>query len=115
MDQHDKQSYAQWLQEGNSVFQQCQLPRNLADALREWHRLAWFTDQGPDTRYIHNAGLKPGGPIADIMFALFIVSTTNTFVGGGEGTLLTLVYNLGTALSPHRKVLLFIASVSRVL
>ena len=69
----NKADFESWLQAGNSVFQQCQLPTDIANALREWHRLAWFTAQGTDQCDIHDAGLKPGGPTADLMFA-FIFS-----------------------------------------
>ena len=57
------------LEQGHCQFQDLPLPQNVVQVVREWQRLAWFLVGGPPSVFIHNIGVKPGDPTADVLFA----------------------------------------------
>ena len=59
------------LSQGHCLFDHLPLPQDLKAAVREWLRLAWFTVEGSPFYFVHNIGVKPGDPSADVLFALF--------------------------------------------
>ena len=57
------------LSQGHCLFDQLPIPQDLKTAVREWLRLAWFTVEGSPHFFVHNIGVKPGDPSADVLFA----------------------------------------------
>jgi hypothetical protein len=52
------------------LFEEIQVPMNLAEVVREWQRLAWFMVDGSQSVFVHNIGVQPSDPAADVLFAL---------------------------------------------
>ncbi len=42
--------------------------------MAEWQRLALYTIEGSQHSFVHNIGVKPGDPAADVLFALAFYS-----------------------------------------
>ena len=57
------------LSQGHCLFDHLPLPQDLKAAVREWLRLAWFSVEGSPLFFVHNIGVKPGDPSADVLFA----------------------------------------------
>ena len=51
-------------------FSQLGAPCNLAAVVAKWQRLAWYNIEGSQHAFVHNIGVKPGDPAADVLFAL---------------------------------------------
>jgi hypothetical protein len=69
MDELRKQTLQCTIEEGHCLFGHLPLPNDLVEVVREWQRLAWFSVQDSDLRFVHNIGVKPGDPAADVLFA----------------------------------------------
>ena len=57
------------LSQGHCLFDHLPLPQDLKAVVREWLRLAWFSVEGSPLFFVHNIGVKPGDPSADVLFA----------------------------------------------
>ena len=68
MDALRKQSVLVDLETGHCLFNDLPLPQDLASVVREWQRLAWFIVEGSPYVFIHNIGMKPSDPTADVLF-----------------------------------------------
>ena len=69
MDERRKQSIISDLARGHCLFDDLPLPQGLLEVILEWQRLAWFSVEGSNFKYVHNIGVKPGDPTADVLFA----------------------------------------------
>ena len=54
---------------GHCLLAELKLPTDLLTTIRGWLRLPWFTVQGCPDYFVHNLGVKPGDPAADVFFA----------------------------------------------
>ena len=70
MDELRKQSVQCSISEGHCLFGTLPLPKDLVEVVMEWQRLAWFSVNGSEFKYVHNIGVKPGDPAADVLFTL---------------------------------------------
>ena len=61
------------LSQGHGLFDQLPLPQDLNAAVREWLRLACFTVEGSPYYFVHNIGVKPGDPSADVCFCICVL------------------------------------------
>ena len=68
-DELRKQVLAADIAAGRCRFEELKLPTDLLAAIREWLRLPWFMVQGCPDYLVHNIGVKPGDPAADVLFA----------------------------------------------
>ena len=57
------------LAHGHCMFDELPIPSDLRGVVRKWQRLAWFTEEGFPTVFVHNIGVKPGDPSTDVLFA----------------------------------------------
>ena len=57
------------LSQGHCLFDHLPLPQDLKATVREWLRLAWFSVEGSPLFFVHTIGVKPGDPLADVLFA----------------------------------------------
>ena len=93
------------LSQGHCLFDQLPLPQDLKTAVREWLRLAWFTVEGSPYYFVHNIGVKPGDPSADVLFAFvfFCFHTRLKDEPRAEGLLETIEAS-GTTILPYESV-----------
>ena len=70
MDDLRKVSLAVDMSLGHCLVDESPIPQYLKAVVREWQRLAWYTVEGSQTVFVHNIGVKPGDPSADVLFAL---------------------------------------------
>ena len=59
------------------MFDQLPIPQDLKTAVRKLLRLAWFTVEGSPHFFVHNIGVKPGDPSADVLFAFVFFAFTH--------------------------------------
>jgi len=59
---------------GQCLFTALDVPRDLAEVVAEWQRLAWYTIEGSPNSFVHNIGVKPSDPTTDVLFALAFYS-----------------------------------------
>ena len=57
------------LQHGTVFFWTLPLPGDLIAVVRELQRLSWFSMEESAFLFVHNIGVKPGDPAADVLFA----------------------------------------------
>ena len=69
MDELRQLSVISNIEAGHCLFADLPLPDDLFGVVREWQRLAWFVVDGSPTVFVHNIGVKPGDPAADVLFA----------------------------------------------
>ena len=69
MDTRRKQSVLVDFEDGHCLFNDLPLPQDLVSVVLEWQQLAWFIVEGSPYVYIHHIGVKPGGPVVDVLFA----------------------------------------------